>query len=63
MSATFDGVELEMHSHLCVFHRGRAERDALLIPFLRDGLHLGQACRLWMGGVLVDNPYHQIPVG
>ncbi|TWP53960.1 hypothetical protein FKR81_04200 [Lentzea tibetensis] len=45
MSAAFDGVELEMHSHLCVFHRGRAERDDLLIPFLSDGLRRGEACQ------------------
>ncbi|MFI6095045.1 MEDS domain-containing protein [Lentzea sp. NPDC051213] len=45
MSAAFDGVEIELHSHLCVFHRGRAERDDLLIPFLSDGLRRGDACQ------------------
>ncbi|MFD5828629.1 MEDS domain-containing protein [Lentzea sp. NPDC060358] len=44
-SAVFDGVPLEMHSHLCVFHHGPAERDELLIPFLADGLRHGEACR------------------
>lgn len=44
-SAVFDGVPLEMHSHLCVFHRGHAERDDLLIPFLSDGLRRGEACQ------------------
>lgn len=44
-STTFDGVKLEMNSHLCVFHHGRAERDDLLIPFLSDGLRRGEACQ------------------
>lgn len=44
-SAVFDGVSLEIHSHLCVFHHGRAERDDLLIPFLSDGLRRGEAAR------------------
>lgn len=48
-SAVFDGVPLEMHSHLCVFHHGHAERDDLLIPFLTDGLRNGEACQYFAG--------------
>ncbi|MFC3897134.1 MEDS domain-containing protein [Lentzea rhizosphaerae] len=44
-SAVFDGVSLELHSHVCVFHHGPAERDELLIPFLSDGLRRGEACQ------------------
>lgn len=44
-NAVFDGTTLEMHSHLCVFHHGRAQRDDLLIPFLSDGLRRGEACQ------------------
>ncbi len=44
----FDGVELEVHSHLCVFHHGPAERDDLLIPFLREGLRRGEACQYFL---------------
>ncbi|GLY46886.1 MEDS domain-containing protein [Lentzea sp. NBRC 102530] len=44
-TAVFDGAPLEMHSHLCVFHHGPAERDELLIPFLADGLRRGEACQ------------------
>jgi hypothetical protein len=29
--------------HLCVFYRGRQERDELLLPFLADGLRAGDA--------------------
>src|ERR1041384_6562829 len=45
MGATFDGVELEVHSHLCVFHHGPTERDDLLIPFLHEGVRRGEACQ------------------
>jgi hypothetical protein len=44
-SAVFDGVSLELHSHVCVFHHGPAERDDLLVPFLVDGLRCGEACQ------------------
>ncbi|MFJ8957761.1 MEDS domain-containing protein [Lentzea sp. NPDC102401] len=44
-NAVFDGATLRMHSHLCVFHHGGAERDDLLIPFLSDGLRSGEACQ------------------
>ncbi|MGW6442262.1 MEDS domain-containing protein [Lentzea sp. NPDC055074] len=44
-NAMFDGGTLQVHSHLCVFHHGREERDELLIPFLSDGLRRGEACQ------------------
>ncbi|WP_290055610.1 MEDS domain-containing protein [Amycolatopsis solani] len=37
------GAALAPGDHLCVFHRGRAERDRLLLPFLADGLKAGDA--------------------
>lgn len=40
---TLGGVALAPGDHLCVFHRGRAERDRLLIPFLADGVGAGDA--------------------
>ncbi|MFD9701137.1 MEDS domain-containing protein [Lentzea sp. NPDC059081] len=44
-SAVFDGVPLEVHSHLCVFHHGPAERDELVMPFLSEGLRDGESCQ------------------
>ncbi|WP_250549849.1 MEDS domain-containing protein [Pseudonocardia sp. H11422] len=38
------GVPVTPHDHLCVFFRGREERDRLLLPYLRDGLRAGHAC-------------------
>ncbi|HEX8865210.1 MAG TPA: MEDS domain-containing protein [Lentzea sp.] len=49
-SAVFDGVLLDLHSHVCVFHHGPAERDDLLIPFLSDGLRRGEACQYFTVG-------------
>jgi hypothetical protein len=45
--STFGGFPVTPQSHLCVFHHGRAERDALLIPFLTEGLLQGHACRYY----------------
>ncbi|MGH8874608.1 MAG: MEDS domain-containing protein, partial [Acidimicrobiia bacterium] len=42
--ATMAGLQLTRHDHLCVFYRGRSERDQLLISFLREGLRAGQTC-------------------
>jgi hypothetical protein len=42
------GAALAPGDHLCVFHRGRSERDRLLIPFLTDGLRAGDAV-LYLG--------------
>ena len=39
------GFPLFPHDHLCVFFRGRDERDRLLLPFLSDGLSAGDAVR------------------
>lgn len=40
---TFGGVALAPGDHLCVFHRGRTDRDRLLVPFLAEGLRAGDA--------------------
>lgn len=40
---TLGGAALAPGDHLCVFHRGRAARDRLLIPFLAEGLLAGDA--------------------
>lgn len=40
---TLGGVALAPGDHLCVFHRGRAERDRLLIPFQAEGMWAGDA--------------------
>jgi hypothetical protein len=42
--ATFGGLPLKSKDHLCVFFRGRAERDELLLPFLVEGLRARHAC-------------------
>jgi hypothetical protein len=46
-AATFGGFPLKPNDHLCVFFRGRAERDELLIPFLLEGLRAGHACAFY----------------
>jgi hypothetical protein len=42
--AAIGGLPLVSHDHLCVLYRGRAERDALLIPFLSEGIEAGHTC-------------------
>ena len=38
------GVDVEPGDHICARYRGAAERDALLLPFLRAGLRDGETC-------------------
>jgi hypothetical protein len=37
-------LPLERGDHVCVFCRGRDERDRILLPFLGDGLEVGHKC-------------------
>jgi hypothetical protein len=38
------GLELAPGDHVCAFYRGIAERDEILIPYLREGLRAGDKC-------------------
>ena len=38
--------ELADSSHICQFHQSFSEMKELLLPFLAEGLALGQHCRL-----------------
>jgi hypothetical protein len=40
------GIEANPGSHLCCMYRGNGERDALLEPFLSEGLLAGDTCFL-----------------
>ena len=38
------GLRLDEGDHICAFYRGLAERDALLLPYLGEGLRAGDKC-------------------
>ena len=38
------GVQLAPGDHVCAFYPGLAERDEILIPYLREGLEAGDKC-------------------
>jgi hypothetical protein len=38
------GVMLQPGDHVCALYLGTAERDAIILPFLREGLRLGEKC-------------------
>jgi DcmR-like sensory protein len=38
------GVQLAPGDHVCAFYPGLAERDEILIPYLREGLDAGDKC-------------------
>ena len=38
------GVDLVPGDHICAFYRGPAQRDELLVPYLREGLRAGDKC-------------------
>jgi hypothetical protein len=42
--ATINGAPASAGDHICVFYRGRAERDRLIVPFLQEGLRAGHKC-------------------
>jgi hypothetical protein len=42
--AEVGGLPLVASDHLCVFYRGREERDRLMLPYLREGLRNDHPC-------------------
>lgn len=38
------GVALSVGDHICAFYRGEAERNRVLVPYLRAGLEAGDKC-------------------
>ncbi|MEV6653161.1 MEDS domain-containing protein [Streptomyces sp. NPDC051219] len=46
VAASVGGVPLTPGDHICVLHRGRAERDQLLAPYFAEGLSEGHTCLL-----------------
>lgn len=43
-TVTVDGLRAEPGDHVCVFYRGDAERERILLDFLRDGLAAAEHC-------------------
>lgn len=39
---TLGGAGLAPHDHVCVLHRGRRQREELVLPFLSEGLECGE---------------------
>ena len=44
MTMGLPGVELVPGDHICAFYRGAAQRDELLLPYLTEGLRVGDKC-------------------
>jgi hypothetical protein len=44
MAMGLPGVSLAPGDHICAFYRGAAQRDELLVPYLREGLLAGDKC-------------------
>ncbi|MDT7632744.1 MAG: eukaryotic-like serine/threonine-protein kinase [Pseudonocardiales bacterium] len=44
MAMGLPGVSLVPGDHICAFYRGAAQRDELLVPYLREGLLAGDKC-------------------
>jgi hypothetical protein len=42
--ATVAGVPVSAGDHICAFYRGRSERQALMVSFLREGIGAGDTC-------------------
>jgi hypothetical protein len=55
VSLGFGGIEVDLGAHICAFYQGPAGRDELLIPFLAEGMRLGEKC---LGVVESSPPEH-----
>jgi hypothetical protein len=40
--ATLGGMRMNVHDHVCAFYRSKANRDRIMVPFLREGMRQGQ---------------------
>ena len=40
----FEGLSIPSGTHICALFRGVAERDQIMLPFLREGLRSGDKC-------------------
>ena len=38
-------IEVDLGAHICAFYQGPAGRDEVLVPFLAEGMRLGEKCR------------------
>jgi hypothetical protein len=38
------GISIAPGDHICAFYRGNAQREEVLLPFLRDGIRAGDKC-------------------
>lgn len=43
-AGTIGGLPVAPGDHICAFYRGTAERDSLILPFLREGVRAGHKC-------------------
>lgn len=44
VASGLSGVTLNVGDHICAFYRGTAERDQILLPYLRAGVRAGDKC-------------------
>ena len=44
VSMGIPGIEVDPGTHICALYSGRAERDRLLFPFLKEGIREGDKC-------------------
>jgi hypothetical protein len=54
MAMGLPGVNLASGDHICAFYRGSAQRDELLLPYLREGLLAGDKCICVTDGPAAD---------
>lgn len=57
---TLGGVAVALGSHVATFYDNDAARLRLTVPFLAEGLRLGQACLLLAAGGVLESYLHEL---
>lgn len=57
------GVELHAGDHVCAFYRDQADRDDILLPYLREGLQAGHRCICVVESVDLDDVREALGAG
>ncbi len=57
------GLDISPGEHICAFYTGREQRDAVLVPFVQQGVSEGALCLCLLDGLSFGDLLSQLPTG